>query len=201
MPADIPGGLMIRAYLDGDERAILGLFHRYFPHAPRSLEHFRWKFRENPFGNERISLAFAGAQLVGHYAGYAVPFRLFDGEGLNRGRDLIANQIGDTMTDQSVRHIGRGPTSVLGRAALHFYSISAKAAWPSHAQRGQHRVLAAVSAQRPRRVVPIVCGALPPITRSERGCAATRSSSCRRRGRSSMNCSIALPCVSVLREA
>src|SRR5690242_15388214 len=113
MPVDIPGGLIIRAYCDGDERAILGLFNRYFPHTPRSLEHFRWKYRQDPFGNERISLTFAGAQLVGHYAGYAVPFRLFDERG--RGRDLIAHQIGDTMTEQSVRHIGRGPTSVLGR--------------------------------------------------------------------------------------
>ncbi len=114
MPADIPGGLIIRAYQDGDERAILGLFNRYFPHAPRSREHFLWKYRHDPFGNERISLAFAGAQLVGHYAGYAVPFRA-------DGRDLIAHQIGDTMTEQWVRHIGRGPTSVLGRTALHFY--------------------------------------------------------------------------------
>jgi hypothetical protein len=120
MPADIPGGLIVRAYRDGDERAILGLFNRYFPHAPRSLEHFRWKYRHDPFGNERISLTFAGAQLAGHYAGYSVPFRLFDGEG-GKGRELDAHQIGDTMTEQWVRHIGRGPTSILGRTALHFY--------------------------------------------------------------------------------
>lgn len=113
MPADFPA-LIIRAYQDGDERAILGLFNRYFAHSPRGIEHFRWKYRNDPFGNARISLAFAGAQLVGHYAGYAVPFRV-------DGRDLLAHQIGDTMTEQSVRHIGRGPTSVLGRTALHFY--------------------------------------------------------------------------------
>jgi len=122
MPADvrndIPGGLLIRRYQDGDERAILGLFRRSFPHAPRGVEHFRWKYRDNPFGNERISLTFAGAQLVGHYAGYAVPFRLYDGM---KRRNLLANQIGDTMTDLSIRHLGRGPTSILGRTALHFY--------------------------------------------------------------------------------
>ena len=33
----------------------------------------------------------------------------------------MAHQIGDTMTDPSVRHIGRGPTSILGKTALHFY--------------------------------------------------------------------------------
>lgn len=113
MPAD--SRFITRAYRDGDERAILDLFARCFPHAPRSLEHFRWKYRENPFGNERISLTFdEDERLVGHYSGYAVPFRAFD-------RDVIAHQIGDTMTDVSVRQVGRGPTSILGRTALHFY--------------------------------------------------------------------------------
>jgi hypothetical protein len=55
------------------------------------------------------------------YAGYTVPFRLFGAERTARSRDLLAHQIGDTMTDPSVRHLGRGPTSVLGRTALHFY--------------------------------------------------------------------------------
>lgn len=104
-----------REYRAGDEGAILDLFARSFPHAPRSLEHFRWKYRESPFGNERISLTFdQNGRLVGHYAGYPVPFRA-------DGRDFLAHQIGDTMTDPSVRHIGRGPTSILGRTALHFY--------------------------------------------------------------------------------
>src|SRR5437868_336416 len=113
MPAE--ERFVTRPFRDGDEEAILDLFARSFPHAPRSREHFDWKFRRDPFGNKRISLTFDDAgRLVGHYAAYAVPFR--DGE-----RNLMANQIGDTMTDASVRHIGRGPTSVLGRTALHFY--------------------------------------------------------------------------------
>jgi len=113
MPAD--PRFTTRAYRDGDERAILDLFARSFPHAPRSLEHFRWKYRENPFGNEHISLTFdEDERLVGHYAGYVVPYRVLD-------RDVIAHQIGDTMTDVSVRHVGRGPTSILGCTALHFY--------------------------------------------------------------------------------
>jgi hypothetical protein len=113
MPAD--ERFVTRPFRDGDEDAILDLFARSFPHAPRTREHFDWKFRRDPFGNKRISLTFDEAgRLVGHYAAYAVPFR--DGE-----RNLVANQIGDTMTDASVRHIGRGPTSVLGRTALHFY--------------------------------------------------------------------------------
>ena len=108
MPVDV------RAYRAGDEAAVLELFARSF-HAPRTIEHFDWKYRRNPFGNERISLAFDDEQrLVGHYAAYPVPFWF-------RGSDLIAQQVGDTMTDKSVRHIGRGPSSVFGRTALHFY--------------------------------------------------------------------------------
>jgi hypothetical protein len=108
--------LTIRPYADGDETAILDLFARSFPHAPRSLAHFDWKYRRNPFGARRISLAFdEEGRLVGHYSGYAVPF-------FASGRNVVAHQIGDTMTDISVRHIGRGPTSVLGRTALDFYA-------------------------------------------------------------------------------
>ncbi len=108
MPVDV------REYREGDETAILDLFARSFPHAPRTLEHFRWKYRQDPFGSERISLALDDGRLVGHYAGYGVPFRAF-------GKDVLAHHIGDTMTEVSVRHVGRGPTSILGRTALHFY--------------------------------------------------------------------------------
>jgi hypothetical protein len=113
MPVDVRGET--RAYQPGDERAILDLFARSFPHAPRGLGHFRWKYRENPFGNERISLTFVDDSLAGHYAGYVVPFHAF-------GQNVLAHQIGDTMTDVAVRHIGRGPTSILGRTALDFYA-------------------------------------------------------------------------------
>jgi len=109
MPVDV------RAYREGDEAAILDLFARAFPHATRTREHWEWKFTRNPYGNGRISLAFDdAARLVGQYAAYCVPFRIDD-------RDVIAHQVGDTMTDVSVRHIGRGPTSVFGQTALHFY--------------------------------------------------------------------------------
>jgi hypothetical protein len=105
----------VRRFRDGDEPAVLDLFARSFPHDPRTREAFDWKYRRSPFGNAHISLAFDESQrLVGHYAGYPVPF-------VDRGEPLIAHHIGDTMTDLSVRHVGRGPTSVLGRTALHFY--------------------------------------------------------------------------------
>jgi hypothetical protein len=104
-----------RAFAPGDERQILDLFARAFPHAPRSIEHFDWKYRRNPFGNEHISVSLVDGKLVAHYAGYAMPFFAY-------GRSVLAHQIGDTMTDVSIRHIGRGPTTVLGRTALDFYT-------------------------------------------------------------------------------
>lgn len=110
MPADV----VIRRYQPGDETQILDLFARSF-HAPRSIESWRWKFQRDPWGGERISLAFdENDALIGHYTGYAVPF-------VDDGVRVIGNQIGDTMTEKSVRHVGRGPTSILGRTALHFY--------------------------------------------------------------------------------
>lgn len=112
MPVD-SGRFLTRAYRSGDENAILDLFGRSF-HAPRTLEQWRWKFQDDPYGRERISLTFDGPALVAHYAGYPVPFVMRDG-------DVVAHQIGDTMTDASVRHIGRGPSSILGQTALHFY--------------------------------------------------------------------------------
>jgi hypothetical protein len=103
----------VRAYREGDEQQILDLFARSF-NAQRTREHFEWKYRNDPFGNEHISLTFDGDTLVAHYAGYPVPF-------WRDGENLIAHQIGDTMTDRAVRHIGRGPSSVLGVTAGHFY--------------------------------------------------------------------------------
>lgn len=114
MPVEPSERFLIRAYQEGDEAAILELFRQSF-HTERSPAHWRWKFEGNPAGARRISVALdSDGRLVGHYAAYPVPFRL-DGD------DIEAHQIGDTMTDPSIRHIGRGPTSILGRTALHFY--------------------------------------------------------------------------------
>ena len=155
-----------REYRAGDEQAILDLFNRSFPHSPRSLEHFRWKYRDDPFGAERISLTFdESARLVGHYSGYCVPFR-YD------AKNATAHQIGDTMTDPAVRHVGRGPSSILGRTALHFYGhfCEGQVAFNygfnvSNIQRFSLRFL------RSDRVEPVtyrVSPPLPPVSRFER---------------------------------
>ena len=110
---------VVRSYRDGDESAILRLFAQSF--APgRSLDHWNWRYRDNPFGTLAISAAIApGGELVAHYAAYPVPFRR---SRAGRSETVLCHQVGDTMTDRHHRHVGRGPTSLLGRTARHFYA-------------------------------------------------------------------------------
>jgi len=114
MPVDTAARFTTRAFRDGDEAAILDLFARAFG-TPRSREHFDWKYRHNPFGNRRISVAVDDAgRVVAHYAGVPLPFA-------DAGANLMAHHIGDIMSDPAVRHAGRGASSVFGRTALHFH--------------------------------------------------------------------------------
>ncbi len=110
---------VVRAYREGDEEGILQLFQTSF-HVERSLERWRWEYRENPYGDLRITEAFApDGSLVAHYAGYPV---FFVDATVGAPRRFPALQIGDTMTAAAFRHVGRGPTSLLGRSVRHFYA-------------------------------------------------------------------------------
>jgi hypothetical protein len=114
-----PDSFVIRAYRNGDEDQILPLFEESFS-LSRSRERWAWEYRQNPLGGDRISQAFdPKGVLVAHYAGYPVNFCRRAENGIDR---LEALQIGDTMTAREVRHIGRGPTSLLGRTVSHFYA-------------------------------------------------------------------------------
>jgi hypothetical protein len=57
----------IRDYKKGDEIAILGLFELAFGNK-MSIEYWRWRFEDNPFGNHLIKLMWADNKLIGHYA-------------------------------------------------------------------------------------------------------------------------------------
>jgi hypothetical protein len=110
----------VREYREGDEEQILPMFQRSF-YVQRSLARWAWEYRENPYGTLRISEAFTGdGKLVAHYAGY--PVRFHDETRGGEPRKLPALQIGDTMTEPAFRHVGRGPTSLLGRTVRHFYA-------------------------------------------------------------------------------
>ena len=117
-----PDDFLLRAYEKGDEAAILDLFpHCFF--VSRSLAHWNWKYRDNPWGRNHISLALApdSGALAAHYAGYPMPF-YFRPPG-EKGRRLLALQMGDTMTHPEHRGVGRGPGGLLARTVRHFFSL------------------------------------------------------------------------------
>ncbi len=112
-------GFFVREYREGDEEQILPMFQRRF-YVQRSLPRWHWEYRENPYGGLKISEAFAeDGTLAAHYAGYPVRFHSETGIG---HRTFSALQIGDTMTEPAARHVGRGPTSLLGRTVRHYYA-------------------------------------------------------------------------------
>ncbi|MEM1179738.1 MAG: GNAT family N-acetyltransferase [Acidobacteriota bacterium] len=110
-------GFITREYQPGDEDDILQLFTPAF-HVQRSLEHWRWKYLGNPWGQTLITTSHSPeGELAAHYAAYPVPFL-----DARRGATLVALQIGDTMTDPRFRRAGRGVSSLLGRCFRHFFS-------------------------------------------------------------------------------
>ncbi len=109
--------IFLRPYREGDEEAILPMFKEVF-NAERSMAHWHWKFRDNPFGAYKIAQAFSyDGILAGHYSGYPVPFY----SSVAKGERFLSFQIGDIMTRLGFRHVGLGKTSVLGRITDYFH--------------------------------------------------------------------------------
>ena len=108
----------MRAYNHGDEENILPMFNTVF-HTKRTMDHWYWKFRDNPFGRYNIAIATTeDGVLAAQYCGYSVPFHSSVGE----FKEFSSFQIGDTMTSPEARHSGFGKTSVLNRITTYFYS-------------------------------------------------------------------------------
>ncbi len=111
-----PDPVRIRGFRTGDGQRIVSLFHACF-HPHRDLEHWRWKYEDNPYGRHLISLAVDGQDdALAHYAGYPCPFH-----GGGNGTTLCV-QMGDTMVHPGYRGAGRRSTSLLGRAVEHFFA-------------------------------------------------------------------------------
>jgi hypothetical protein len=103
--------LSIRRYQPGDEDQIIQLFHRVFG-KERSLDHWRWKFQENPEGTH-ICLAVTDAgRIVGQYAG--MPVRV-----VVEGRRHIFSQVIDSMVDRDYRR-GLKKPGVYARLFMRF---------------------------------------------------------------------------------
>lgn len=87
----------LERYRDGDETAILELFRTVFG-KHRSLDHWRWQFRDNPYGGPFVSLArrTTDGAVVGSYS--VMPIQLN-----SCGRPLLACQSVDTAVHPEFR--------------------------------------------------------------------------------------------------
>ena len=87
-----------RDYKGGDEYKILDLFSKVF-NKKMSLEVWRWKYMNNPFGTGIIKLVFDGEKLAGHYSVIPMVVQV-------EGKPIKACLSVDTMVDPDYR--GRG---------------------------------------------------------------------------------------------
>jgi hypothetical protein len=110
--------VFLRVYQNGDELNILPMFQKVFQ-AQRTMAHWKWKFRDNPFGSHKIALAVtADGFLAAHFCGYAVPFYV----SVQDPKEFISLQGADTMTHPEFRRLGLGSTSVLTRVTTYFFN-------------------------------------------------------------------------------
>ncbi|MGC2063515.1 MAG: hypothetical protein WA610_11100 [Thermodesulfovibrionales bacterium] len=106
----------LRAYSKHDEEQILPMFNSIF-HAGRSMAHWHWKYRDNPYGKYNIALAISeSGAFVAHYAGYPVPF--YDASEFPKC--FITIQSGDTMSSPAVRNVGIGRTGIMARTVFYY---------------------------------------------------------------------------------
>ena len=111
--------IVMRSYLKGDENLILPLFNQVFG-TERSLSHWVWKFRDNPFGSYKIALADSMDRLLAaQYCGYPVPIY----STMGKKGSFLSYQIGDTMTNPAFRGVGLGKSSILARIVHYFYEL------------------------------------------------------------------------------
>lgn len=106
----------LRTYTADDEERILPMFNEIF-HVSRSMEHWNWKFRDDPYGQYKIALALSEAgDLVAHYAAYPVAFY----DATEYPKCFLSMQVGDTMTSPSVRNVGIGKTGIMARTVNYY---------------------------------------------------------------------------------
>ncbi|MEE4359537.1 MAG: methyltransferase domain-containing protein [Desulfococcaceae bacterium] len=111
--------ISVKPYEQGDEHRILDMFNKVFG-TNRTMDHWYWKFRDNPYGRFKIAETVTGNnELAAHFCGYPVPFYYSSGP---EHSECIIFHGGDTMTHPDFRHVGRGKTSILSRAAVYFYN-------------------------------------------------------------------------------
>jgi hypothetical protein len=110
--------VFLRTYREADEQNILPMFQKVF-NTHRTMAHWKWKFRDNPFDHHKIALAVTeDGAIAAHFCGYAVPFYSCVGGPM----EILSLQGADTMTHPQFRQMGLGSTSVLSRVATYFFN-------------------------------------------------------------------------------
>jgi SAM-dependent methyltransferase len=107
-----PSEFIVRGYQEGDENQILPTFNQVFGVA-RTMAHWHWKYKQNPFGQTFIGSVWQGDNIVAQYAGYPLP--LWFEHKLQR-----TCHGADVFTVPAYRGIGRGQTNLFSRAFRYF---------------------------------------------------------------------------------
>ena len=111
----------LRPYKSGDENKILEGFNEIF-NTNRSLDHWYWKFRDNPYGSHMVCIGVSDeGDIISHFAGYPVPFCSTVEEG-KKPKYFTTLQAGDTFTHPKVRRKGLGKSGILARSAYYYYA-------------------------------------------------------------------------------
>ena len=96
----------VREWRPGDETGILDLFRRVFG-VERSVEHWRWKFLDNPAGREVLVAVDRDGRIAGQFAALPNRARI-------EGRDAMLSQLLDHMVDPALHR--RGAYATMARA-------------------------------------------------------------------------------------
>jgi len=91
----------VRAYREGDEQGILALFNEVFaeygpPFEPRTMDHWRWQFQDNPSGHHTYVAEDPRGRIIGNYASIV-------GTWVHTGRELTGAQAVDTCVAKEYR--------------------------------------------------------------------------------------------------
>jgi len=98
---------VIRKYKDGDEKAILDLYKIVF-RSEMTLDHWQWKYKNNPAGPSFVILAEVNGKLVGHFALLSRLFKV--------GQQVVLGALSvDTMVHPDYRR--QGMHIVMGKQA------------------------------------------------------------------------------------
>ncbi len=87
--------IQVRSYMPGDETRLLRLFEKVWGTA-KTLDHWKWQFREHVQGRAWISIAEIGGKIVGQNC-------VMQNHLNHLGEEYIAGQSCDSMVDQDYR--------------------------------------------------------------------------------------------------